>query len=105
MKCCLIGCCDEIDKLWKGDSVFSEFWARGQRRRPLDLGLNPKLAGRNILCSEICPISWKGVSRFQVLWFGSHRFQVFLLLGPVNYYVSASTSHCRLALAGYCDFT
>ena len=39
----------ESDKLWKGDSVFSEFWARGQRRRPLDLGLFPKLAGRNRL--------------------------------------------------------
>ena len=34
---------------WKGDSLFSGFWARGQRRRPLNLGLNPKLAGRNIL--------------------------------------------------------
>ena len=51
------GCCDEIEKVavvkiyqeWKGDSLFSGFWARGQRRCPLDLGLNPKLAGRNIL--------------------------------------------------------
>ena len=96
------GCCGKIYQGWKGDSLFSGFWARGQRRRPLDLGLNPKLAGRNILGSIICPIRWRGGSRFQQfsvwtvhpgtsikLWFAAHRFQVFLW-ASITYDVSAS---------------
>ena len=99
------GCCGEIYQLWEGDLLFSGFWARGQRRRPLDLGLNPKLAGRNILVLKFVCLAGEedhGSSNYRLIqfiqpsstkfWFGSHRFLVFLLASNIYNCVSASVT-------------